>query len=89
MNPALRCFLLLGCLGLSLLDAPRAGALMAEAAQGPYTESVRSTPEAQVEVRSDAVVAPPALGMLVIPEGAWSPRAPGEGPWSLGLPQGM
>lgn len=89
MNPALRMILLCGCLGLSLLDAPRAGALMAQAAEGPYTEPVLSTPDVQLGVRLDAALAPTTLGLLVIPVGARSVRAPGEEPWCLGLPRGM
>ena len=91
MNPALRFILLLGCLGLSLLDAPRAGALLAEAAVGPYSEPAADVaePGGNDAMRFDAALAPTSLGLLVIPVGAWSTRAPGEEPWCLGLPRGM
>jgi hypothetical protein len=38
MNPALRWMLILGCLMLAVLEAPRSSALVAEDLAGPYCE---------------------------------------------------
>jgi len=39
MTAAVRICLLAGCVGLSLLDAPRAGALLVQGAVGPYRQA--------------------------------------------------
>ena len=41
MNPALRLMLILGCLMLAVLEAPRSSALVAEDLAGPYPDAPR------------------------------------------------
>jgi hypothetical protein len=45
MNQALRWMLILGCLMLAVLEAPRSSALMAEDLAGPYPEPQLSQAE--------------------------------------------
>ena len=82
MRPVLRNCLLAGCAGLALLDAPEAGALLAQGVAGPYgvrTQQLRS----ELELQSESTE---SLGAL---RDAGRETLPDDEPWRKGLPRGL
>lgn len=87
MTPLLRNCLLAGCAALALLDAPQAGALLAQGVAGPYgahEAQVRPEFEQQAAERQDESTE--SLGAL---RDAGGETLPGQEPWRKGLPRGL
>ena len=96
MNPLLRICLVVGCFGLTLLEAPKAGALLREGVAGPYggreahpRVEPASTSAQSSRTASVAGQLPLTTGSLRAPGDAGSLWFPGGEPWCTGLPRGL